>query len=874
MKGLPTALGFVFSILLMSMLLVGKSSLWAQPEVAAEVPAVLASELFLAETTILETITIRGVHRIKPKKVRSALRLKTGAHLEQTRLRAAFRRLYQSELFKELQFFLAAGSTANLVELIVVVEEYPVIGKIDFVGNRQFPKTTLRSELDIAKRNSYRANEVLKAREALLKKYRDASFNNVNITYSITTAPDSGKIFITFFIEEGSKLRVKDIRFTNNTAIKANKLRSVMETKKLGWARKAKFSAAVFESDKQKIIYAFQSEGYVTASITGSNFSYAWKKPKRKRVQHMFIGMTLNEGELYYFGTTALRGNTIFSTERIRARFGRKEGEHFDQSQHDADINALYQIYQEQGYIFSRVTPIATTNADRSIDYVFDVYEGRKAHIENIFIEGLIKTKERVVKREFSIEAGEIFNVTELRASLTRLNRLGYFSEISPDYHPGSAEGLMNIVVLLKEQQTGVVSGGISYSTLYGFSLIFNLEEKNLAGRGQTLKLGISYGVLVKELKISFIEPWIGGVPISLGGSVTLAKYYRNFYTNQTVTNEETGEQLYIEYPGNGATDLVQNTRSAVRYTEDLVTFSIFSGQTLKNWFNVSEGLSINYSHEYLQDYTVFPETYKQTEVYELNKEFFDPAPPDEENFYYILSASFTRDRRDSLLNPTRGAYAKLGTFFYFGDYQLSKWHLDAQAVFSPVSIRRTRIGGSSWHLTFSYKMRLHTVANSLLGDFNYPDRLLYRFYSTELRGWNYDSIYEFRTARFGSNSLYTELPYGKALIEHEFEVRIGLPVDITQFIFFWEFGNLNLEPLGTDSAGAGFLFDFENFMYDLGFGLRINLSVFPIRLYWAWRYYYDTETERFRVYRPGGRFLGIEGTVVPEFVLDFQAAF
>ncbi|BBM89608.1 putative outer membrane protein assembly factor [Spirochaetota bacterium] len=836
------------------------------PAEASEITEPLnESRLFEEEDRLIGNVIIRGLKTVRKKKVRSVLSLKTGEVADPATIRASFKRLYDSGLFADIEFFSQVGEATATIDIIVQVEEYPLIGEINFIGSRQFRIPSLRSAIDIARRQRYRENEVITARVDLLQKYRDAGFNNVKITYTVTKDPIKNQIIITFFIKEGVRMLVKRIDFEGNKAVKSYKLRRAMETKRTGAARKAQFDSKRFEADKEKVIYALQTKGYVDSKIVASNFSHQWKNPKKKNINHIFIKMDIEQGDLYYFGTVDIRGNTIFSKREITRRFSRKEGKYFDQSKHDKDIALIYQKYQEQGYIFARVTPIATTNADRTIDYVFDIYEGRKSHIERIFIEGLVKTKEYVVEREFSIEEGEIFNVSEFKASLTRLNRLGYFSEIKPNYNPGSAEGLMNVVVNLKEQQTGLISGGISYSTLYGLSLIFNLEEKNLLGRGQTISMGLTYGVLAKEIKFSFVEPWIGGKPVSLGGSISYGKYYRPYYINQVVTNED-GSQRRVIYPGDGGVDLVQNTRDAIRYTEDLLVLSIFSGQNLGNWFRLTEGFSFNYSREYLQNFRIFPETYKQNEVYDLNKDLFDPPPPNELNIYYILSVVLSRDKRNSTLNPTEGVYASLGSFFYFGSYRLIKWHFDLQAVFSPIFVKETVVAGMPWHIVFSYKGRFRTLGDSFQGDFVYPERLYYKFLNTQLRGWSYDNIYNFRVARFGTNSLHGDFPYGKALIEHEFEMRIGIPVDTVQAVLFWEFGNLNREFLGVGQDGSAFLFDFENFMYSLGFGARVNLPVFPIRLYAAWRYIYDSELNNFRLYQ--------HTNSIPEFVFDFQVSF
>ena len=131
-----------------------------------------------------------------------------------------------------------------------------------------------------------------------------------------------------------------------------------------------------------------------------------------------------------------------------------------------------------RGYIFARITPLEYIDKEsRKISFVFDIYEGDKAHVERIFISGNDKTREHVIRRELVIREGEIFNADKIRLSAENLMRLNYFKNVIPEPRQGSVEGLMNLVFKVEEQQTGMVQAGAGYGTQSGFTLNFEIKE-------------------------------------------------------------------------------------------------------------------------------------------------------------------------------------------------------------------------------------------------------------------------------------------------------------------------------------------------------------------------------------------------------------
>ncbi len=816
----------------------------------------------------LAGIEIQNTGRLKEKKILSFLELQKVKLLTSKILQENFKKLYETGFFQDIRFYVKLAEDDDVlfedelpVTLVIQLEEYPVIGSLFFYGNRHVSRLTLKDELSITAGKPYTENDLATARSAVLAKYREEGF--LNALVEVRLRPREGKniIDMEFFVEEGSRIVVKEVLFDEPAMLlKPKKLRRLMETKKRSGLRTGTFSPAKFEADKQKIIYTYQNEGYLRAKIIHTDIQRTWRKPSRQFLQQLKIKLEIDPGKEFFFGSLSVRGNTIFSEKTLTKGFKRTFGEAFNKGEHDGNIAQMYELYRSRGYIFARITPVETVEDGNIVNYVFDIYEGTKAHVENIYIRGLLKTKDKVVRRELAFEEGEIFDITKLRNSIIKLQRLDFFSRVEPDFSVGSSEGLMNLTINLKEKQTGLVTGGISYSTLSGFSFQLQIKESNFLGRGQSASATLRYGLLVKEFKVSFIEPWFLGYPVSLGASFLYGKYYYDFYLNQGET---------VDFPGGGSGDIVNKGGDSIKYTQDSTVFSVFSGQRFLTWYRVTETISVDYTREFLQSFSIFPEQYTQKEIYDENKDKFDETPPINDTLLtYILTLAIDRDTRNSRINPSSGTLALASVSFYFGGYKLVKYRLKTELLYSPISIVIPSLR-SSWSLIFAYEGEFRTQGAPLYGKFSYNERLYYRFREVDVRGWGFYNIRSFRSARFGSNSLFAEddRPYGEASILHKFEFRIALPVELFQVVYFVDIGNLSTRKVSSALSSAAFLFDFNNFLYSTGFGFRINLSFLPIRFYWSWRFIYDREARNLALYEHNKN-------KVPSFVLDFEAAF
>lgn len=146
----------------------------------------------------------------------------------------------------------------------------------------------------------------------------------------------------------------------------------------------------------------------------------------------------------------------------------------------------------------------------------FLIRENGLAYIENIIIKGNKKTQDKVIRRELLFKSGDLFNSQLVNRSRERIFNLGYFKEVNFNMRPGSDETKVNLIIEVLEQPTGTISMGGGYGTISGFSIFTELGEKNLNGTGQQISGRVQFGPFQKYLSLNWTEPWLYDKPWSL----------------------------------------------------------------------------------------------------------------------------------------------------------------------------------------------------------------------------------------------------------------------------------------------------------------------------------------------------------------------
>ena len=248
------------------------------------------------------------------------------------------------------------------------------------------------------------------------------------------------------------------------------------------------------------------------------------------------IIVPVTEGKVFRVGELKVEGNSIFSEQQILSYVGLKKGEIADGKRlQDAVYEDLKKVYGSQGFVqynaeFKPEFKDNPANPNEGIvDITITIDEGKQFTLRRLEFTGNTFTRDKVMRREFLLNEGDIYNQNSLDISVARLNQTQYFDPIDKDQdveiHTDDEKGDVDLMVKVKEKGRQQISFNGGVSGIGGSFFGLEYSTNNLAGRGEILSINLGAGNRQQNLQFSFQQPYYRNRPISAGFSVFASKY-------------------------------------------------------------------------------------------------------------------------------------------------------------------------------------------------------------------------------------------------------------------------------------------------------------------------------------------------------------
>ena len=485
-------------------------------------------------------IQVEGAQRIEPDTVRSYLTFKVGDPATDADLDESLKRLFETGLFADV----ALRRDGNRV--VVKIVENPIINRIAFEGNLRIEDDILRDEITLRPRVVYTRSRVQSDMLRIIEIYRSTGRFAARVVPKVVQLPQN-RVNLIFEIHEGSPTDIRRITFIGNARFSDGELRDVIQTKETGFF--AFFSGGdVYDPDRLAFDQELLRRKYLNAGYADIRVVSAVAELTPDR-DAFFITFTLEEGKTYRFGkievTSGLRDLDVATVEQeVRI----SEGDLYSARDVEETVSALTDAVGRAGYAFVDVkSKIKRDRANRLTDVTFEIREGPRVFVERIDIRGNLRTEDQVIRREFRLVEGDVFNTDYIRRARRNLRNLGFFEEIEIKNVPGSAPDQTVVEATVKERATGEIGFGAGYSTAVGGLAEVTLRERNLIGTGQDLRVRGQVAQREQQLELNFTEPYFLDRRLAAGFDVfTTARDYQreSSFDQQTV-----GFSLRAGYP-------------------------------------------------------------------------------------------------------------------------------------------------------------------------------------------------------------------------------------------------------------------------------------------------------------------------------------
>ncbi len=504
----------------------------------------------------IDTIIVTGAQSFNEKTVIAFTGLKTGdrIYIPGEKLSEITKKLWEQSLFSDIAFYVTNIDGDN-VDLELYIVELPKIKDVTIEGIRKGKKKDIIKDNNLKGGVKITKNLITTTKNYIKKKYREEGYLNTQVDIITTPYADSlGVEFSKHFkviIDKKERVKVKTIEFEGNEALSDKKLRKVMKnTKKKSFVRvwkRSKYADNTFEEDKDAIIKKYTSSGYRDARIISDTLIV-------KDDKNIVLKLNIEEGKKYYFGDIRFIGNSIYTNSQLRRVLGINEGNVYNgvllqeriEDNTNPEANDLTNLYQNNGYLFSRINPVEVAVKNDTIDFEIRIHEGKIAYFDHITVVGNDKTNDHVIYREIRTRPGQKYSKRNVVRTIRELGQLGYFDpeQISPNFKnvdPNNGTLDMEYSVVEKGSSQIELQGGYGGGGFVGtLGLSFNnFSLRNILnkdaykplpmGDGQKLSIRAQGSRYYQTYSLSLTEPWLGGKkPVQLSTSIshTIQYYY------------------------------------------------------------------------------------------------------------------------------------------------------------------------------------------------------------------------------------------------------------------------------------------------------------------------------------------------------------
>lgn len=484
-------------------------------------------------------VKIEGLSRISEDAVLSSLELyQKEGYISEKDLSRELINLYNTGFFGDISLELE-GDT-----LVIQVVEMPIISAIKFNGMKQFKKNDIIKELSARERSFYSKSSVISDARKIETIYKTLGILEATVEPMIEFK-EGGKIIVIFNIKEGKQKKIRKIYFEGNNAFSDNDLKEVLSFKEKAFYRiftsSTGYNIGQMLSEMEKLKRFYMERGYAAFEIS-KNFVKVNEKG-----EDVDVFLFINEGKKYSFGKAEFIDNLsaegLFTPSEKQKVTAFKPGKKFNVAEVDNTKDKIRNILQREGFILSEVIISYEFNdAQNTVNPIFTINPTRRLYINNINFSGNLKTNDNVLRREFTLTEGDVYDTEKIRRSLQRLRNLDYFSDIQVKENQ-IAEDRMDLNITVVEKGTLSMEFAISYDFGHSFGLNVGLTEVNFRGRGQLLGISAEKGRYDQALQVSFTEPYLFGKDLSLSTSVGYSsqnnsyinsyKYNTNFLNNR-----------------------------------------------------------------------------------------------------------------------------------------------------------------------------------------------------------------------------------------------------------------------------------------------------------------------------------------------------
>jgi outer membrane protein insertion porin family len=334
---------------------------------------------------------------------------------------------------------------------------------------------------------------------------------------------NGNSVTIEYDVEQGRRFRLADIRITGTNKLSFEDVEADLKSQKenaiglipfLGYGR-GYTSLTLLEQDKRTIEAYMRDLGYRKAraqvlqgvSINGDN---------------LIITFQVDEGPLTRIAGVEVKGNKIYTDERIRQELRTVIGAPYSRTQARTDGDRVASLYSREGYVNARVDfsviELPKKGDEEQVRLVYSIVdEGDKVFINQIVINGVTgdintrRKKREAIRRAIPIARGDVLRADRISDAERELYLTDAYRQVvihtipAPDTASGYKQ--RDVIIDVEEKKPNVMDYGGGYSTDAGALGLFEISNVNLMNRLRQGAMRLRASRLQQRVRLEYFDP-------------------------------------------------------------------------------------------------------------------------------------------------------------------------------------------------------------------------------------------------------------------------------------------------------------------------------------------------------------------------------
>ncbi len=501
---------------------------------------------------IVKAVDVKGNKTVSSLTILAKVKTQVDQPLSSVVLNEDLKRLYGLGFFTDVR--IEQEDLIDGIKVMFVVVEKPVLSEIKIEGNKKIARDVIKKGMQSTVGDFVDQKRVRDDVEAVKKIYEKKGFSEAKIDDALDVNPDTNQAVLRILIDEGTKVRIRDIQIVGNTSLKAGDILGKIKTKKMewwGWFHSGYLNEEDLSEDIERIKALYDEEGFSDVDVKTDTAPVASAKDSGD----IILKILINEGKKYLVGDIQLKGNSVIKSDEIMNAVKMTKSKPFSRRGLRLDVANIQDLYFEKGYLSAQIRSESVYNESTDhVDLNYTITENELTYVGRVRVQGNTKTKDIVIRRELRAYPGESFSGAKLKRSKERLYNLGFFEDVRFDTDPGATPNTRDLLVTVKEGKTGEFSFGGGYSSVDSIIGFVQIRQKNFdwqnwktfTGAGQDFAMRFEGGSVRKNAELSFTEPWVFGYPYSFGFDLYRKEFNKSSNSGYFFSETKTGGDLRL----------------------------------------------------------------------------------------------------------------------------------------------------------------------------------------------------------------------------------------------------------------------------------------------------------------------------------------